>query len=96
MMFDNEKRRTERDLIRLKSGWDQYSSIRVDELRQSMPEMDALKAEESFRGDETAEARCLRWRLRGLTIEVAIAKIKAEEAERRRVQDRQRKGRKRG
>lgn len=64
------------DFMRLKvGGRDEYSGLRLDQLKQLVPEH--LKVAEAIE-DEAAIASCLRWMLRGLPLDKAIRKVRTD------------------
>ncbi len=65
-----------RDFARLKSGRDRYSAMRLPLLREAVDEHQAVT--EVFADDTEAEAKCLRWFLRGLDAAKAIRKVKTD------------------
>ncbi|MGE3778398.1 MAG: hypothetical protein AB7F89_14520 [Pirellulaceae bacterium] len=64
------------DFMRLKvGGRDEYSGLRLDQLKQLVPEHS--KVAEAIE-DEAAIASCLRWMLRGLPLDKAIRKVRTD------------------
>jgi hypothetical protein len=64
-----------RDLCRLKSGWDEFSKMRLADLREAVG-LDVITAvAATFPHDEGLQARCYRWVLRGLDVGKAICKV---------------------
>jgi hypothetical protein len=72
-----------RDFQRLKSGRDTFSRVKLDELVGMVPLEDLREIETEFEFDEFGHyarhrASCLRWLLRGLTVDRAIRKVKTD------------------
>ena len=64
-----------RDFASLKvGGRDEFTRLRLSQLRQLVADSDIIDA--ALDHDESAVASCLRWMLRGLTIEKAIRKVR--------------------
>lgn len=67
-----------RDFLQLKSGRDQFSKIKLADLKTAVSHSDCQTVSSEFADDPKAEATCLRWILRGLTATKAIRKIKTD------------------
>jgi ribonuclease HI len=67
-----------KDFLHLKSGRDQFSTMKVADLRTSVSRSDCVTASSQFADDPKAEATCLRWILRGLPADKAIRKTQVD------------------
>lgn len=67
-----------RDFIGLRSGRDSFSRLRLPTLREMVSRDDAERAAEEWPDDESEQAKCLRWILRGLPLDKAIRKVKTD------------------
>jgi hypothetical protein len=66
------------DFIKLKSGRDKLSNIKLDILKSTVSATDSELVATTFADDQTRQAACFRWILRGLTSDKAIRKIKTD------------------
>jgi hypothetical protein len=66
------------DFAKLKSGRDSYSGMKLPQLQDAVSVMDQRSIIESFPQDESAQASCLRWMLRGLDCQKAIRKVQTD------------------
>lgn len=73
-----DTRATFHDLVGLLSGRDQYSLMSLDKLRSHCQADSFLSYLEDQIQDKTALARALRWRLRGLNLDLVMRKTQAE------------------
>ena len=64
-----------RDLCRLKSGWDEFSKMRLADLHEAVAQDVTAAVTAAFPRDEELQARCYRWVLRGLDVGKAIRKV---------------------
>ena len=67
-----------KDFIRLKCGRDEFSQMKLTDLKSAVSHPDSLAVAAEFPDDSKAEASCLRWILRGLPAEKAIRKIRTD------------------
>src|SRR4051812_5784756 len=65
---------TFKDFISLKSGRDQFSKMKLDDLESSLCKADAEQLAVEFHDNSKAQATCIRWILRGLTVDKAMRK----------------------
>jgi hypothetical protein len=66
-----------KDYLKLKSGRDRFSKISLAELQSAVSETDWIAVTSAF-ADEKVQASCCRWILRGLDVEKAIRKVRAD------------------
>jgi hypothetical protein len=66
------------DFAKLKSGRDSFSKMKLLELQDAVSVMDRRSIAEVFVQNESAQASCLRWMLRGLDCEKAIRKVQTD------------------
>jgi hypothetical protein len=66
------------DFAKLKSGRDSFSGMKLPELQDSVSVMDQRSIVETFVQNESAQASCLRWMLRGLDCQKAIRKVQTD------------------
>ena len=67
-----------KDFIRLKCGRDEFSRMKLINLKTAVSHPNCLAVAAEFPDDSKAEASCLRWILRGLPAEKAIRKIRTD------------------
>lgn len=67
-----------KDFLQLKSGRDQFSAVKLADLKTAVSHSDCDSVSCEFAGDPKAEATCLRWIMRGLPVEKAIRKVKTD------------------
>lgn len=65
-------------LQRLRSGHDQFSGLKIYEMRNRIDASEIEQIEKAFEYDPVSFGSCMRWRLRGLRIDLAIRKVKAD------------------
>jgi hypothetical protein len=66
------------DFAKLKSGRDSYSGMKIAQLQDAVSMMDHSSIVETFPQNESAQASCLRWMMRGLDCQKAIRKVKTD------------------
>ena len=66
------------DFAKLKSGRDSYSGMKLAQLQDAVSMLDRSSIAETFPQNESAQASCLRWMMRGLDCEKAIRKVKTD------------------
>jgi hypothetical protein len=66
------------DFAKLKSGRDSFSGVKLPQLKDSVSEMDRNSIAEAFAHDESSQASCFRWMLRGLDSKKAIRKVQTD------------------
>jgi len=66
-----------RDFLRLKSGRDTFSRLKLDTLRE-MVSITAVREAEGAFADTKQQAVCLRWVLRGLAPDKAVRKVQTD------------------
>jgi ribonuclease HI len=67
-----------KDFLQLKCGRDRFSTMKLAELKTSVPRSDCVIVSSDFPDDPKAEATCLRWMLRGLPVDKAVRKVKTD------------------
>lgn len=67
-----------KDFIQLKCGRDEFSRLKLADLKTAVSHPDCLAVVAEISDDSKAEASCLRWVLRGLPAEKAIRKIRTD------------------
>ena len=67
-----------KDFTSLKSGRDQFSKMKLDQLEAAIDGLEVSSLHAEFGDDLQAEASCIRWMLRGLPIDKAIRKIRTD------------------
>jgi hypothetical protein len=63
---------------KLKSGRDNYSAMKLPELRKSISEAELQFVSDTFTHDDKLQAACIRWMLRGLDRDKAARKIQVD------------------
>ncbi len=66
------------DFAKLKSGRDSFSGMKLPQLQDAVSVMDQRSIAEVFVQNESAQASCLRWMLRGLDCQKAIRKVQTD------------------
>jgi hypothetical protein len=66
------------DFAKLKSGRDSYSGMKMPQLKDAVSVMDQRSIAEAFPQNDSAQASCLRWMLRGLDCQKAIRKVRTD------------------
>jgi hypothetical protein len=66
-----------RDFAALKSGRDQYSSVKIDDLTQKCGEQTTQQITKELT-DISMQLSAMRWNLRGLPVDMAIHKVKVD------------------
>jgi ribonuclease HI len=67
-----------KDFIRLKCGRDEFSRMKLVDLKSAVSHPDSLAVAADCPDDPKAEASCLRWILWGLPAEKAVRKIRTD------------------
>ncbi len=67
-----------KDFLQLKCGRDRFSTLKLAELKTSVPHSDCVIASSEFPDDPKAVATCLRWMLRGLPLNKVIRKVRTD------------------
>jgi hypothetical protein len=63
---------------KLKSGFDDYSAMKLPALQKAISEAEQRTVTEAFVDDEKSQAACIRWMLRGLDCAKAVRKIRVD------------------
>jgi hypothetical protein len=66
------------DFAKLKSGRDSFSGMKLPQLQDAVSVMNQHSIAEAFAQNESSQASCLRWILRGLDSEKAIRKVQTD------------------
>ena len=67
-----------KDFAKLKSGRDSFSGMKLPQLQDSLSVDDWRSVVAAFMQDDSAQASCCRWILRGLDCDKAIRKVRTD------------------
>lgn len=79
------------EMVRLRSGRDQFSRMKDAQLRELLKGDPALQSIETLFQDDSIQRKAMRWRLRGLEMQAIILKMSANEKLLRRIESKGRK-----
>jgi hypothetical protein len=66
------------DFAKLKSGRDSFSGMKMPQLQDAISEIDRRSIVAAFTHNESSQASCFRWMLRGLDSKKAIRKVQTD------------------
>jgi ribonuclease HI len=67
-----------KDYANLKSGRDEFTSKKINDLKKLIPEESIKEIDKNWDGNDTYLAKVYRWYLRGLPVEMALKKVRTD------------------